>query len=161
MAEHCWNSSKPKLAVYIKRGKEIFFFVYGRNWIYWRVWMIERIYISIFLLCHVSCVTCRMSHFTCYISCVTCHMSHVKCQLSHVTYHLSLMPTAPHLHPDNSLWTVGWFTKTQKIIETLQKMGSNISNPVIDQKSPVMLVPLINRGDKTHFTHIATTTESA
>ena len=42
----------------------------------------ENVHPTICVLCHVSFVTCYVSH-------VTCHMSRVPCQVSHVTSHMS------------------------------------------------------------------------
>ena len=39
--------------------------------------------------CHMSCVTCHLSHVMCHMSCFTCHASHVTYHVSHVTCHLS------------------------------------------------------------------------
>ena len=41
------------------------------------------------VMCHIPCVTCYISHVMCHMSCVTCHVSHVMCQMSHVTCHMS------------------------------------------------------------------------
>ena len=41
------------------------------------------------VMCHMSCVTCHVSHFMCHMSCVTCHVSHVICHMSHVMCHMS------------------------------------------------------------------------
>ena len=32
--------------------------------------------------CHMSSVTCHVSHVRCHMSCVTCHVSHVRCHMS-------------------------------------------------------------------------------
>ena len=48
-----------------------------------------------------------------HVSGVTCHLTCVKCRVLHVTCHMSLQTTAPATkHPP--LFTVGWFTRTQK-----------------------------------------------
>ena len=40
-------------------------------------------------MCHMSCVTCHVSHVMCHMSCVTCHVSHVMCLMLCVTCHVS------------------------------------------------------------------------
>ena len=40
-------------------------------------------------MCHMSCVTCHVSHVMCHMSYVTCHVSHVMCHMSYVTCQVS------------------------------------------------------------------------
>ena len=36
-------------------------------------------------MCHMSCITCHVSHVMCHMSCGTCHVSHVMCHMSRIT----------------------------------------------------------------------------
>ena len=116
----------------------------------------------LFFKCHVSRVMCHMPH-------VMCNMAHVTCPLSPITYHLALMATATGPHPDNSstmhsrLVCKDPKTRKSKIVDKHNKSQkrykkkcpqiSNISDTLFDQKSPALLVPVVNGGD-IHTTHI-------
>ena len=105
-------------------------------------------------MCHVSCVTCHLSHFMCHMSSVKwnvshvmchmsqviCHLSHVACRLSPVTCHLSLTPTATTRDPAPASSAIMHsrlvckdpkfqkISKHKKLIETTktQKLGMSI-----------------------------------
>ena len=105
---------------------------------------------KIWVTCHMSGVTCHVSHFmcTCLVSCVTCHMSHVTCNLP-----LKPTPTGTAtLTPP--LCTVGWFAKTlkppkiSKHTKILKKKNQNMSRIMLILSIalwPKVLIPLGSR----------------
>ena len=57
-------------------------------------------------MCHISCVTCHLSHVLCHMSCVPCHVSNVMCHMSCVTCHVS-HSDADYVQFDGSQEVVG------------------------------------------------------
>ena len=51
-------------------------------------------------MCHMSCVTCHVSHAMCHMPCVPCHVSHVMC-------HMSLLSTG--LTTSNFIREMGYY----------------------------------------------------
>ena len=89
---------------------------FSENLTYARPWISRRLLIvalipqkklhNFFIRCHVSGVSCHVSHVMCHISCVTCHVSHFICHMSCVmcrsstfTCHMSLTSKASARDP--------------------------------------------------------------
>ena len=96
----------------------------------------------------------------CHVSGVKCHVSCATCRVSYVTCHLSLTPTAKATDPPPAISPTMHskfaktepqsrkHVKTQKIMETFKKRGSqlcNFRNTLFEQKSPAILVPVADR----------------